>query len=207
MKSIIFDFDGTLVDSLELVFKCVNRLASKYRFEPIAISAETRSKSISDIIKQDLKLKGVRLLAFVRDVKRLLRQEMTKVRFHPGMIDAWQKLSQTKQLFILTTNSQEIVRHLFTKYGLSLPQHIQADSAVFGKDQVLEKLITKYHLRKEQTVYVGDEVRDAEACRKINLRIIAVAWGYDNKTALAKSKPDFLVDTPKQMMEIVNRSP
>ena len=46
-----------------------------------------------------------------------------------------------------------------------------------------------------ETLYIGDEVRDIDACRKTGIRIISVTWGFNSKEALCRKNPDFLVDS------------
>lgn len=67
----------------------------------------------------------------------------------------------------------------------------------------MHDLLRKYGIRPEETIYVGDETRDIEAARKTNIEIIAVSWGYNSKQLLEKQKPDFLIDKPRQLVDIL----
>ena len=62
---------------------------------------------------------------------------------------------------------------------LSQFRDIVSDSSIFGKHVVLERLFEKHGLKKENTLYVGDEVRDVDACKKVGVEIITVAWGWN----------------------------
>jgi len=48
---------------------------------------------------------------------------------------------------------------------------------------------------------------DVKAARKAGCACAAVTWGYSNRTALEKERPDFLVDTPEQLLAIAGVSP
>jgi phosphoglycolate phosphatase len=52
-------------------------------------------------------------------------------------------------------------------------------------------------------IYVGDETRDIEAARKIQIQVIAVSWGFNSREVLAEQKPDFLISHPSQLIEVV----
>jgi phosphoglycolate phosphatase len=52
-------------------------------------------------------------------------------------------------------------------------------------------------------LYVGDEVRDIQACKKSFVKIIAVTWGFDIPDVLKSHNPDFLVSTPKEILDII----
>ncbi|PSB03825.1 HAD family hydrolase, partial [Merismopedia glauca] len=54
-----------------------------------------------------------------------------------------------------------------------------------------------------KVIYVGDETRDIEAARKSKIKAIAVCWGFNFREILAKYKPDFLIDRPSQLLEVV----
>lgn len=53
-------------------------------------------------------------------------------------------------------------------------------------------------------MYVGDEVRDIEACQKVGIKIAAVTWGLNTKEALERYHPDSLIDKPQQLLDLVN---
>ena len=51
--------------------------------------------------------------------------------------------------------------------------------------------------------FVGDEVRDIEAGKKVGINTIAVSWGYNTKSALDKEHPDYLIDFPLELEKII----
>ena len=56
---------------------------------------------------------------------------------------------------------------------------------------------------KSNVYFVGDEVRDIEAGKKTRIKTIAVSWGYNTKDALARERPDYLIDSPLDLKTIV----
>jgi phosphoglycolate phosphatase len=63
--------------------------------------------------------------------------------------------------------------------------------------------LKQQNLRLEQAIYVGDEIRDIEAAKRSNIKVIAVSWGFNSKEILAQHEPDFLIDEPKQLKEAI----
>ena len=61
----------------------------------------------------------------------------------------------------------------------------------------------KHNLKPQEIIYVGDEVRDIQACKKIGVKIIAVSWGYNSKEILDREKPDYLVNKPIEIPKIL----
>ena len=74
---------------------------------------------------------------------------------------------------------------------------------MFGKHRSLKRLLKTYHMKPAETIYIGDEVRDIEACRKAKVQIIAVTWGFNSKRILERAKPDFIADKPEDIVKIV----
>lgn len=58
-------------------------------------------------------------------------------------------------------------------------------------------------INKNKIIYVCDEIRYIEAAEKLEIKIIAVTWGYNNKNALEKENPDFIIDAPEDLENIV----
>ena len=61
-------------------------------------------------------------------------------------------------------------------------------------------------LDKSVVYFVGDEVRDIEAGKKVGINTIAVSWGYNTKAALDKENPDCLIDFPLELEKIIFHS-
>ena len=56
-------------------------------------------------------------------------------------------------------------------------------------------------------LYVGDEQRDIVACKKNNVKVIWVSWGFDIHAVIEKENPDFIAQQPADIIEIINRVP
>lgn len=64
-----------------------------------------------------------------------------------------------------------------------------------------------FHIPKEEAVYIGDELRDIESCKKCKVRIISAAWGYDAAELLVQGKPDFVVSHPAELVPLLRELP
>jgi phosphoglycolate phosphatase-like HAD superfamily hydrolase len=50
---------------------------------------------------------------------------------------------------------------------------------------------------------VGDETRDIEAAKKSHIKVIAVSWGFNSRQVLEKYSPDFLIDYPGELIDVI----
>lgn len=51
---------------------------------------------------------------------------------------------------------------------------------------------------------MGDEIRDIDAAKKTGIKVIAVGWGFNSPQALAAQNPNFLIERPQELIEIMN---
>jgi phosphoglycolate phosphatase len=61
----------------------------------------------------------------------------------------------------------------------------------------------RYGLRADELLYVGDEVRDVNACRKVGIPIVGVSWGLNDHNALVEAEANYVVDTPEELLSLL----
>jgi phosphoglycolate phosphatase len=209
VKVIIFDFDGTIADTLDALVTITNRLAAEFGYKQVTQEelAVLRNLTSRQIIKQS----GVSILKLpflVKRVKTELKNQVQELIPIPGIKEALIDLKkQGHRLGIVTSNSKENVIAFFAKNGLAdLFDFIYSGVTIFGKSTIINNLLREQHLKAEDIIYVGDETRDIEAARKAHIQVIAVAWGFNSQEVLAKQNPDFLIYQPSELLEVVNKS-
>lgn len=206
VKVIIFDFDGTIADTLDAVVEITNRLAEEYGYEQTDPEqlAQIRNMSSRDIIiKSGISLFKIPFL--LRRVKLDLRNDIQQIKPIKGIKEALTKLqSQGNKLGILTSNSEENVRVFLKKHNMQdLFSFIYSEPTLFSKHKILKKFIKKNNFIPEEVIYVGDETRDIESSKKIPIKVIAVSWGFNSEAALAKHNPDFLIYQPSELIDVM----
>ncbi len=207
MNVIIFDFDGTIADSFGTFVAITNRLAIEYGFPTIGPEEVQHFRSLSsrEIIRQS-KVPRIRLPFFLRRFRREFNSEVCNLKPIPGMKEALLALKHRGDcLGIVSSNSEENVRSFLKTQGLEdLFDFVGGGLSLFGKEKVLRQIIRKNHLNPARVIYVGDETRDVEAARKTEIKVIAVGWGFNTSQALARHQPDFLIQHPGQLVEVLS---
>lgn len=205
-KVIVFDFDGTLADTFDTLAMITNRLALEFGYPPTTPEELPKLRNLSsrEIISQS----GVSLFKipfFLKKIREYLHQEILNLKTIPGIPEALVQLKHEGYcLGILTSNSEENVKLFLKKYEMQdLFTFIYSETSLFSKDKPLRKLMKQNHLSSDEIIYVGDETRDIEASKKIQIQVIAVTWGFNSGEILAKHKPDFLIQQPSELIEVL----
>jgi HAD superfamily hydrolase (TIGR01549 family) len=205
-KNVILDFDGTIVDSQSIFISCANELSKAFGYEQIEQGSKLREKSTREVLIDVLVLLPEQVPLWVEKFKDLLNRKMRSAVTVKGMKEVLSALRKDYRLGIVTSNTEETVRHILTRDDVGQVDFIWADAPALEKDRAIEGALIKYILSPEETIYVGDDVGDIDACRKAGIKIIAISWGFNSKAMLERKGPDYLVETPTQLLAILKPS-
>ena len=204
-KAIIFDFDGTLANTIPYIYEVANELAEKHGFQRVSQDQfnQLRNKSPFEII-DELQIPLLKIPFILNEGRKLLKKHIINVLYIEGMQDVLVELKKQGLIIgILTSNSRQNI-DVFLKHNPSITfDFIYTERNIFGKQFSLRNIIKKEKLNLAETIYVGDEVRDVESCHALELDVIAVTWGFGTKESLKKYKPTFIVNKPREMLSIL----
>jgi phosphoglycolate phosphatase len=210
VKVLIFDFDGTIADSFEVVLNITNQLASEFGYAAAQPEDIPHLKNLSsrEIIKQS-KVAPFKIPFLVRRLRGELNHQIHHLQPIAGIKPALFALQhQGYKLGIVTSNSTENVVAFLKMQGLeAVFSFIGSGLALFGKGRIIQRLLKHHHLNPADVLYVGDETRDIEAAHKIGIKVIAVSWGYNSSPVLAAEQPDFLIHHPEELLQVVQNLP
>lgn len=209
-EAVIFDFDGTLADTLEAGRRIFNRMAPDFGFREVPKEevSELRHLNLRQLLKT-LEVKQRHVPAILRRGKKLLREELPKLRPCEGVFEQLDHIrSRAARCGILTSNSVENVEFFLTKHGVR--EHfdfISSCSKLKGKAKYLKAIARTYTLQPSAMIYVGDEVRDVKAAKKAGVPMVAVGWGFNSVEALKASEPDELVHDAGSLAKLLAGGP
>lgn len=206
VKVIIFDFDGTIANTLNAIVDIVNNLSDEYGYKKTNPEELEFLRTLKPL--QIIQYSGIsifKLPSLVRKVKSSLSKEIQEINMVTGLKEVLLKLkNQGNQLGIITSNSKENVVLFLEANGLQqVFDFIYSGAPLIGKSKVINSFLKKEHKNPEEVIYVGDETRDIDAARKSHVKIMAVSWGFNSRTALAEQQPDFLIEQPNEILEVI----
>ena len=203
--TLLFDFDGTLVDSLDHSLEILRAIAKRHGFRIITDDdvQTMRGGTIRDAFRY-MRVPFYRLPLLLLEGQRELRKTVATLRPVAGITDVLHRLkSENITLGIVTSNDASIVNDFLMQNEWNMFDHVQAGVNLFGKSQAIRDFLKKNKLSSDNTIYVGDEIRDIEASRSVGIPIISVTWGFNTREALLRYKPEYLIDTPAGLLPLI----
>jgi phosphoglycolate phosphatase-like HAD superfamily hydrolase len=208
IKYIIFDFDGTIADTIDLALNIYNRISPEFNCNPIKDEDREllRKRKPQDLLKVYgvTKLKLILILLRIRKEMSNLIPELKPVK---GIRESLKEIKNTGlRLGILTSNSKNNVNAFLENNGMSeLIDFIYSGKSLFGKDRVLMRLLDNEKISRDNIIYIGDEARDIEASKKVSIPVIVVSWGLNKKDFLVTLHPNQIADTPADIFGCINQ--
>lgn len=200
---IIFDFDGTLVDSFDMAINSCNQLAGEFGFAPITDEQKIkwRGMSTKDVITKNLKIPWYKLPFLHKRAMAVMAEHIPNLSLINGMENVLTQLkAEGYRLAILSSNSEEGIKNFLKKNNIIVFDDVYGGSSLFGKHRAIKKFLNKVNIHPKHVVYVGDEVRDIQATHKVGITIVAVDWGLDTREVLLTHNPHAIVSCPSELV-------
>ena len=201
---LLFDFDGTVADTLDVSHGILNDLAVEFRFKALPREELEIARTMST--RQFIGHLGISNWRVPRIAKRgleLLHERIASVNPIAGMPEVLARLhARSHRIGILTSNSESNVAAFLQRHDLPYFHFVRTSSKLFGKGPQMKKILKCERLPPGQALYVGDETRDIEAAKETGIRMAAVTWGYNSKEALEALSPDHLLHNPSQLLAL-----
>jgi HAD superfamily hydrolase (TIGR01509 family) len=203
IRAAIFDFDGTLVDSLPATVEAFNAVVAPFLGtrltvkEVRGVTGPNHRKILSNFLPADRVDEGMEKLR----VELLSQAE--GVRAYPGVADMITDLrARGCALALATLRDPESTNRILEVAGLSGLFHLVICGDVIkpgpGGNAIaapsLLKIAEELLVTPEQATFIGDSTADLEAGRKAGMRTAAVSWGYQRREDLTMAGPDFLFE-------------
>lgn len=201
---LIFDFDGTLVDSFDCAIKVFNLLALKHHFQTIEPEDISMLKNMdSKAWLRHFEIPIYKLPVIMYQAAQRIHNEVLTLQPYPGIPQMITQLHEAGyQLSIVSSNSEQNMKAWLEHHHLTLFfHHVVHAPNFYGKSKTLKWLIQEAQHAHDKTCYIGDETRDIEAARQTGIDCMAVTWGFQSDTMLIKYEPQFLAYHPNDILK------
>lgn len=187
VKAVIFDLDGTLLDTGKGIVKCVASTLAKMGLDvPDEETSKTfvgppLKKRFLEIFEADEKTAD--------DFVRLFREEYAKGDIfladrYPGMGECLTTLHERFLLAVATNKREDLAIKLLEKFGMTRYFDVICGSdaaSTLTKEQIVANATKRLGVKPADCLMVGDSLNDAEAAEQLGMPFVGVTYGYGFK--------------------------
>lgn len=205
-NTLIFDFDGTIADTLALLINISNQLADEYGYRKVNPDdvRTLKDQHIVDIVRQ-LQIPTTKIPVIMFKVRQKMGQHITQAPIVKGLKEILVDLQRAgHRMGILSSNSRTNIHLFLTHHDIHQFEFLQTSVGMLGKPRRLQHTIREHNLHADDVIYVADEIRDIEAARRAGVKVAAVAWGYNAPASLKTANPDFFLESPEDLLKFAS---
>ena len=209
INNYILDLDGTIINSSNEVLLCFEKAfaQSNYKIDKSRLTPNVIGPPLKEIIKLIAPEINENDIEIVMENFRLIYDydEHDISEYYSGVLEFLNKAkSSGKKLFIATYKPEKPTRRIENHFKMDMFEEIYTIDK-FGehitKTQMINDILNKFNLKKEETVMIGDASSDVISAKEAGVTGIGVLWGYgDDKTNLIKNS-DYVVKNTQELEE------
>jgi phosphoglycolate phosphatase len=210
IKIIIFDLDGTLVDSSVDICHAINYAIEGTGIKPVSVErtiqliGEGISRLFEKLVEAE-KSDADRDMLAARFMEHYNAHLTDNTPLYPGVKDTLESLKEYRKV-IITNKRQDASAKILDTLGIAKYfDFIAGSDTTPGKKPSpipIQFVLEKYGLKPDDAVIIGDSNFDVEAGKAAGIKTIAVTYGYRPLEALKQA--DFIVNSMPEVIPIIN---
>lgn len=211
--TVIFDLDGTLLNTLEDLADSVNFAMESCGF-PVRTLDEVRSfvgNGIGLLIRRSVPEgtdEGEFSKAFEIFTSHYQKYCRVKTRPYDGIMEVLKILKERNVKMAVVSNKvdfavKELCQYFFRDYievAVGECENVRRKPAPDSVNKALDRLGSN----KENSVYVGDSEVDIRTAQNAEMDCISVSWGFKGREYLKNNGADIIIDSPKELLGFFN---
>ena len=209
-KLIIFDLDGTLLNTISDLGKACNFALEKMGFatHPIQAYAYMVGNGVRNLMKkaqQDADDQTIdQLLQYFKEFYNDHCLDTTKP--YPGITDLLENLAIKNVAFAVASNKYQEATEKIIAGALPQFNFVAVEGQKEGRHKkpdpsIIFSVLEKYPVPKKDVIYVGDSGVDIECAKRACVESIGVSWGFRSVGELRRANADFIVSHPAEILE------
>ena len=212
LRTVLFDLDGTLIDSLRLILDSYHHTLAQHGL-PARTDAEWLKGVGTPLTVQLAQWRDElgtieALIATYREYN--LKHHDRMVTVYPGVLEAVREIKAAGiQTGLVTSKNRQGALRGLKLVGLEALMDVLvcADEVTNPKPhpEPVEKAVALLGAEPGTTLYVGDSVHDMRSGRAAGVLTAAALWGPFGRQHLEEASPDFWLETPRDLVELVTQ--
>lgn len=210
---ILFDFDGTIMDTSPGIYDSFDRVIAHYKLDfprsqyqrmigpPLRESFRTILGIPQDEIQNATKV--------YRDYYTV--EGMYNANVYPGVVQLIEKLRKSgKKIYTATSKPEILTKQILEKKGLIDLFDFVGGSDMEEKGRVEKKDVVKYVLEtqnlsdnKDNCILIGDRNFDVNGAHEAGIKCAGILWGFGNRKEFLECGADWILETPEDVEKFI----
>ena len=216
IKGVIFELDGTLLDTLESIAKSGNEMIKSFSLPeaPVSQYGTFAGDGVDVLVERALRYAGDPTLSHLEEAKKKYRecfQEFCAYRVEPydGILEMLDGLCEKGiKLAVFTNKPHENAVKLMKEYFPKHPfTHVlgQCDAYPRKPDPTGIFQITKeWGITPGECIYMGDSDVDMKTGKRANCLTVGALWGFRTKEELCENGADHVIAHPSELLKLID---
>ena len=213
IRNIMFDLDGTLIDSHKDIIDCLKKAYSVLpEFSDVEIGRKEIGPPLSEIIKSAVpEIDKTSLEKIIKKFRGYYDKcNFTKTKTNEGVRSLLEKLcSLDLRLFIATNKPLLPTKLILRRLNIDVFEDIVTPDKIkrtrFNKTGMVSYLISRWKLKKAETLMVGDSASDVIAAHGNGIISVVLSGGYGNINHINKSNPKHTINKIKELYALIKK--
>jgi phosphoglycolate phosphatase len=203
MKLLFFDFDGVLVDSLDVYEKTVTDCLQQIG-QPLTRGREEFLELFERNFYESLAQQGVNMDKFLTaSVDILSKVNYAEMKPFDAIRPVLRELAKNYPMIVISSNDTPTIAEALRLYDFDgIFQEILGSDFMFSKKEKILYAAKKYNAQLSDIYYIGDTTGDMKEARQAGIKTVGVTWGWHRKEKMAATQPDYLFDHPKDLLKL-----
>ena len=186
----LFDFDGTLADSLDWFLGIFDQVADRFGYRRLAPGDRERLRGLETrAILKDLGVPAWKLPLIAGHLRELATRDIDQIRLFPGTAEMLATIAgRGVEVAVVSSNAEDNVRRVLGPAAEHVTR-FACGANLFGKAGKIRALLRDARADPGAAIHIGDEARDVAAAREAGISSGAVAWGYADPSFLRSLSP------------------
>ena len=211
VKGIIFDLDGTILNTLDDLFYSTNYALEQYNLKTRTYE-EIRCFVGNGVRVLIEKAVGIEYQHLVEDVLKTFKthyqaHSFDHIRYYQYIEEVLKKLNRKGiKLAVVTNKFDAAAQEIINKYFPSIFDVVLGETKELKRKphpNMCNYVLNKLGLKNSEVLYIGDSEVDIETAKNANLKCISCSWGFRTKEELILAGASLIIDDPRKILSMI----
>ncbi|WP_375725030.1 HAD family hydrolase [Arcobacter sp. KX21116] len=215
MKSLIFDLDGTLINSILDIALSMNKVLEKHGYKTHEIDeynyfvGDGALVLVKNAMPQNASEEDIQIA--LKSFIEIYEQNTHNNTFaYDGIYEMLEKLEKLKIKKAVLSNKPhkftlKYMENIFNNFNFQEIHGQKSDVPKKPDPTMAIEIATKLNTKVEDVIFIGDTATDMKTAKSAGMIAVGVEWGFRSVEELLENGADFIVKTPQDIIELLNK--